>query len=117
MQAPLRKGKREETLGRAKGVKRTGRSLLFGLLMLALIAASSLAYTWERLVVENMLRENLVLEQRLDLVRKRTLKLDFEVTGLEGLSRIQEIATAELGMAEIDWDDVVVINRAGADSK
>jgi hypothetical protein len=117
MQAPLRKGKREETLGRAKGVKRTGRSLLFGIIVLALIAASSLAYTWERLVVETMLRENLSLEKRLDLVRKRTLKLDCEVAGLEGIGRIREKATAELGMADIDWADVVVIEKQGADPR
>jgi hypothetical protein len=117
MQAPLRKGKREETLGRAKGVKRTGRSLLFGILLFALIAASSLAYTWERQVVETMLIENLLLERRLTLIQRRAEKLTFEVTGLESLGRIRQVAKAELGMADLDWDDVIVIESKGARSR
>jgi hypothetical protein len=117
MQAPLRKGKREETLGRAKGVKRTGRSLLFGILLLALIAASSLAYTWERQVVETMLSENLLLERRLTLIQRRTEKLNFEVTGLESLGRIRRVAKVELGMTDLDWDDVVVIESKRARSR
>jgi hypothetical protein len=117
MQAPLRKGKREETLGRAKGVKRTGRSLLFGILLFALIAASSLAYTWERQVVETMLIENLLLERRLTLIQRRAEKLTFEVTGLESLGRIRQVAKAELGMADLDWDDVIVIESEGARSR
>ena len=117
MQAPLRKGKREETLGRAKGVKRTGRSLLFGLLLVALVAASSLLYTWERLRVESMLRRNLIYEKRLDLVRTRAERLTSEVVGLESLSRIELVATSELGMARIDWDNVIVIEEAQAGSR
>jgi hypothetical protein len=117
MQAPLRKGKKEETLGRAKGVKRTGRSLLFGILLFALIAASSLAYTWERQVVETMLIENLLLERRLTLIQRRAEKLTFEVTGLESLGRIRQVAKAELGMADLDWDDVIVIESKGARSR
>jgi hypothetical protein len=117
MQAPLRKGKREETLGRAKGVTRTGRSLLFGLLLVVLGAASSLLYTWERLRVESMLEQNLLLEKRLDLVRTRAEQLDCEVVKLESLGRIQLVATSELGMVALDWDDVVIVERIGADSK
>jgi cell division protein FtsL len=117
MQAPLRKGKREETLGRAKGVKRTGRSLLFGLLLVALAAASSLLYTWERLRVESMLRENLLLEKRLDLVRTKAETLSSEVVELESLGRIQLVATSKLGMARLDWDNVVVIEETGAESR
>jgi cell division protein FtsL len=117
MQAPLRKGKREETLGRAKGVKRTGRSLLFGLLLVALVAASSLLYTWERLRVESMLEQNLLREKRLDLVRTKTEGLASEVVGLESLSRIELVATSKLGMALMDWDDVIVIEETQAGSK
>jgi len=117
MQAPLREGKREETLGRAKGVKRTGRSLLFGLLLVALGAASSLLYTWEGLRVESMLRQNLLLEKQLDLVRTKAEHLDCEAVELESLSRIQMVATSELGMAAIDWDNVVVIEKAGTRPK
>ena len=117
MQAPLREGKREETLGRAKGVKRTGRSLLFGLLLVALVAASSLLYTWERLRVESMLRQNLIYEKRLDLVRTRAERLASEVVGLESLSRIELVATSEFGMARIDWDNVIVIEEAQAGSR
>ena len=117
MQAPLRKGKREETLGRAKGVKRTGRSLLFGLLLVALGAASSLLYTWERLRVESMLGQNLRLDKQLALVRTKTERLECEVVELGSLGRIQMVATSELGMAALDWDDVVVVEKRGTDSK
>ena len=108
MQAPLRRGKKE-TLGRANGVKRTGRSLLFGLLLIVLVTVSSLAYTWERLLVERMLRQNQDLENTLELVQKRTERLSFEVASLAGVHRISESATADLGMVSIDWKDVVVI--------
>jgi cell division protein FtsL len=117
MQAPLRKGKREETLGRAKGVKRTGRSLLFGLVLVGLGAVSSLSYTWERLTVESMLEQNLLLEKQLELVQTRTVRLDYEVIGLEALDRIQLVATSELGMAAIDWDHVVVIEEASEEAR
>ncbi len=115
MQAPLRKGKREETLGRAKGVKRTGRSLLFGILLLGIIAISGLGYTWERLVVESMLRSNLALEKRLDLIRTRTARLTYEVSGLEALCRIEPIAVSGLGMATLSWDDVILIEKIKAE--
>jgi hypothetical protein len=117
MQAPLRKGKREETLGRAKGVKRTGRSLLFGLLLVALVAASSLLYTWERLRVESMLNENLMSEKQLDLVRTKAERLESEVVELESLNSIELVATSRLGMTRIDWDDVIVIQETGAHAR
>lgn len=115
MQAPLRKGKREETLGRAKGVKRTGRSLLFGILLVAVIAVSGLAYTWERLVVESMLKRNLELERHLGLVNKHTTGLTCEVSGLEALNRIGPIAASRLGMSALSWDDVIVIEDTEAE--
>jgi cell division protein FtsB len=113
MQAPLRKGKKEETLGRARGVKRTGRSLLFGLVLLAVAAASSLTYTWERLIVESMLIENQMLEAQLDLIRNRSETLSFEVAELRSLARIRERAERELGMSVVCWDDILVIRDYG----
>jgi cell division protein FtsL len=110
MQAPLRRGKKE-TLGRANGVKRTGRSLLFGLLLVVLVTASSLAYTWERLQVERMLKQNMALEGTLELVQKRTEILSCEVASLSGIRRIESAATADLGMVTLDWEDVIVIQR------
>ena len=111
MQAPLRKGKKEETLGRAKGVTRTGRSLLFGLLLLGLAALSSLVYTWQRQVVESMLADNLRLEKRLEAVNKEMETLEFEVATLGTLSRIEGLAGGRLHMVPLCWDDVVVIER------
>jgi hypothetical protein len=111
MQAPLRKGNKEETLGRAKGVKRTGRSLLFGLLLLGLAALSSLLYTWQRQVVESMLESNLNLEKRLEAVTKETEILEFEVAGLGSISRIEILAKGRLDMVPLCWDDVVVIEK------
>ena len=89
MQAPLRRGK-TETLGRANGVKRTGRSFLLGFLVVVLVTVSSLAYTWERLLVERMLKQNLALENALELIQKRSERLSFEVASLSRLSRVQE---------------------------
>ena len=113
MQAPLRKGKKEETLGRAKGVKRTSRSLLFGLLMVGLVAASSLVYTWQRLVIDTMLSENHALEKELEVIQKRTVRLESEVARLEGLDRIRDVAAARLGMVPLDWKEVIVIAEKG----
>jgi hypothetical protein len=110
MQAPLRRGNKE-TLGRANGVKRTGRSLLFGLLLVALVTASSLAYTWERLQVERMLKQNMALEGTLDLVQKRAEILSCDVASLSGIRRIEDTATADLGMVTLDWKDVIVIQK------
>ncbi|MFH1220060.1 MAG: hypothetical protein V1694_06360 [Candidatus Eisenbacteria bacterium] len=110
MQAPLRRGKKE-TLGRANGVKRTGRSLLFGLLLVGLVTISSLIYTSERLLVESMLKENQALENTLELVEKRTERLSYEVASLSSVKRIQDAATAGLSMAPLDWKDVVVIDE------
>ena len=109
MQAPLRRG-RTETLGRANGVKRTGRSLLFGLILVVMVTASGMVYTWERLLVERMLRENLVLENKLELIQKRTEGLAFEVAAMSGLTRIQEAAADALGMTSLDWKDVIVVS-------
>lgn len=111
MQAPLRKGNKEETLGRAKGVTRTGRSLLFGLLLLGLAAVSSLVYTWQRQVVESMLTSNLNLEKRLEAIKKETEILECEVVALEALDRIESLAQGKLHMASLCWDDVVVIEQ------
>jgi cell division protein FtsL len=117
MQAPLRKGKKEETLGRAKGVMRTGRSLLFGLLLLGLAALSSLLYTWQRQVVESMLERNLDLEKRLAAVTEEVEILDLEVAALGALQRIEDLAAVRLHMVPLCWDDVVVIERARGNSE
>lgn len=116
MQAPLRRGK-TETLGRANGVKRTGRSFLLGFIIVSLLTVSSLAYTWERLLVERMLRQNLALENTLELIQKRTENLTFEVAALSGLGRVEEAATADLGMASMDWKDVIVVRGYQGDGK
>jgi hypothetical protein len=117
MQAPLREGKKRETLGRAKGVKRTGRSLLFGLLLVGIATGSSLFYTWERLVVESMLDTNLKMETDLELVRSKVEILTWQVTGLEAAERLEMIAQSRLGMTKIDWGDVTVIEQADGDSR
>jgi cell division protein FtsL len=116
MQAPLRRGKKE-TLGRANGVKRAGRSFLLGSFIVALVTISSLAYTWERLLVERMLRQNLALENTLELIQKRTERLSFEVAALSGLTRIEEAAAVDLGMASMDWEDVIVVRGYLGDGK
>jgi cell division protein FtsB len=112
MQAPLRKGKKEETLGRAKGVKRTGQSLLFGLLLVSLVAASSISYTWERLVVESMLEENFCLEKELEVIDRRSEKLASLVAKLESPRRIRRVAQRELGMVPLDWENLAMIEQA-----
>jgi hypothetical protein len=111
MQAPLRKGKKEETLGRAKGVMRTGRSLLFGLLLIGIATLSSLVYTWQRLVVESMLDANLNLETRLDLIEKKTETLKCEVAALEAMERVDTLARGGFGMVPLSWKDVIVIEQ------
>jgi cell division protein FtsL len=111
MQAPLRRGNKE-TLGRANGIKRTGRSFLLGSLLVVLVTISSLVYTWERLLVERMLSENLTLENTLDLIQKRTERLSFEVATLSGLGRIEEAASTGLGMASMEWKDVIVVRTS-----
>ena len=109
MQAPLRKGNKEETLGRAKGVTRTGRSLLFGLLLLGLAALSSLVYTWQRQVVESMLEGNLALEKRLETIKQETEIMESEVAMLGSLSRIETLARGRFHLVPLCWDDVVVV--------
>jgi len=108
MQAPLRRGKKE-TLGRANGVKRTGRSLLFGLALVSLATISSLVYTSERLIVESMLKENEARENALGLIRKRTEKLAFDVASLRSITRINSVVGADSSMVALDWDDVIVV--------
>lgn len=108
MQAPLRKGKREETLGRAKGVKRTGRSLLFAIVLVAIIVSSSLIYTSERLIVEAMAKQNLACKKQLEAIQKRADRLTYEVAQLEAFDRLTAVAT-ELGLVPIDWEKVYVI--------
>jgi hypothetical protein len=109
MQAPLRKGKKGETLGRANGIKRTGRSFLLGLLLVGTAAVSSLFYTWERLTVESQLDHNFELETELELVRNQTEMLAYEVAVLECSPRLETVARKELGMDELDWEFVYVI--------
>ena len=109
MQAPLRKGKKGETLGRANGVKCTGRSFLLGLLLLGIAAVSSLVYTWERLTVESRLSHNYELESELELVRNQTEMLSYEVAVLECAPRVEDVARRKLGMEEIDWELVYMI--------
>lgn len=111
MQAPLRKGKKEETLGRAKGVKRTGRSLLFGIVLVAIVVASSLVYTSERLLVERMLKQNLAYEKKLETIQKRTDWVVYEVARLEAIEHLSQEAR-NLGMKPIEWQQVYVIVSA-----
>jgi hypothetical protein len=113
MQAPLRKGKKEETLGRANGVMRTSRSLLFGLLLVVLAAGASLAYTWQRLVVESMLAENLNREKRLEVISKKIEMLKCDIAACEALARVETRARDDLNMVPLCWSDVVVIERVG----
>ena len=113
MQAPLRKGKKGETLGRANGIKRTGRSFLLGLLLLGIAAVSCLFYTWERLTVENMLSHNFELEGELELVRNQTELLSYEVAVLESAPRLENAARRKLGMDDIDWEFVYMIEGRG----
>ncbi len=114
MQAPLRKGKKEETLGRAKGVKRTGRSLLFAILLVAIVVGSSLIYTSERVAVEAMLTRNLAYEKQLRAIEKRTQWLVYEVTQLEATGHLGE-AAGRLGMRPLQWQRVFVISGARKD--
>ena len=109
MQAPLRKGKEGETLGRANGVKRTGRSFLLGLLLIGTAAGSSLVYTWERLTVESQLDHHFELETELELVRNHTEMLAYAVAVLDCAPRLETAARRELGMAELNWEFVYVI--------
>jgi cell division protein FtsL len=112
MQAPLRRGNKE-TLGRANGVKRTGRSLLFALLVVGLVTASSIVYTWQRLMVEAMLARNMEMENTRDLVQKRTERLSAEVAALASSARIREVSTTDSSMIALDWKDVIVIEGYG----
>jgi hypothetical protein len=116
MLAPLRRGKKE-TLGRANGVTRTGRSLLFGLVLVVLVTASSILYTSERLVVESMLKENLSRENTLELVQKRTEKLACDVAALASIRRIRQEIARDSSMVALDWKDVVVVEHAGGASR
>lgn len=109
MQAPLRKGKKGETLGRANGIKRTGRSFLLGLLLIATAAISSLFYTRERLAVESQLERNFELETELQTVRNQTEILAYEVAVLECAPRLDEVARNKLGMDDLNWEFVYVI--------
>ncbi len=109
MQTPLRKRGKRETQGRAKGIKRTGRSFLFGLLLLGIVTTSGLFYTWERLTVESALSRNLEIEERLEFVRSRTELLSYEIASLESAGRIEALARGRMGMKGIDWRDVLVI--------
>ncbi len=111
MQAPLRKGKKGETLGRANGVKRAGRSFLLGLMLVAVAAASSLFYTRERLAVESLLDHNFELETELDLVRNQTELLAYEVAVLECAPRLEKAARSKLGMDDLEWEFVYVIEN------
>jgi hypothetical protein len=113
MHAPLRKGKKDETLGRASGIKRTGRSFLLGLLLLSIGAVSSLFYTWERLTVEGMLASNFELESELELVRNQKELLLYEVAVLESAPHLERAARRKLGMDEIDWECVYMIEATG----
>jgi hypothetical protein len=84
---------------------------------LGICVVASLSYTWERLTVESMLEDNFVLERDLELIQKRTERLCYEVTGLQSLSRIRHAATTRLGMAPMDWNDVLVIGEIGVESR
>jgi hypothetical protein len=111
MQAPLRKGKKGETLGRANGITRAGRSFLLGLALIGAASISCLFYTWERLKVEAMLSHNFELEKELDLVRNRTDLISYEVAVLDCAPRLEEVARRKLGMSEINWEYVYVIEN------
>jgi hypothetical protein len=113
MQAPLRKGKKGETLGRANGVKRTGRSFLLGLLLFGTAAVSSLFYTWERLTVESQLSHNFERETELELVRNQTELLSYEVAVLECAPHLENVARRKLGMDDLNWEFVYVIEDTG----
>jgi hypothetical protein len=117
MQAPLRKGNREETLGRAKGVTRTGRSLLFGLLLLGIVTFSSLVFTWQRQVVESMLEHNLGLEKQLEGIQSDNEVLQCDVVSLGALGRIETLAERRLRMEPLNWNDVVVMESVRGKSE
>jgi hypothetical protein len=114
MLAPLRRGKKE-TLGRADGITRTGRSLLFGVVLVVLVTASGLLYTSERLVVEQMLRDNLDRENTLQLIQKRTENLAYDVASLASIKRIRGALAQDSSMVALDWKDVVVVDGRPGD--
>ncbi|MGQ9603743.1 MAG: hypothetical protein ACUVUU_05975 [bacterium] len=110
MQAPLQNG-RKETLGRARGVKRTGRSLLLIILIIALVVVSGLTYTRERVEVERLLLQCSNLERQVQELRQSIDLLVHETASLERLSRIEVIAQQSLGMIPLDWKMVYVVEE------
>jgi len=109
MQAPLRNGKKE-TLGRARGVKRTGRSLLLMITIIALVVVSGLTYTRERLEVERLLLRCANHEREVKELRQSIDLLVYEISTLEAIGRIEAVAQQNLGMIPVDWKKVYVFD-------
>ncbi len=109
MQAPLRNGKKE-TLGRARGVKRTGRSLLLIIMIIAIVVVSGLAYTRERVEVERLLLSCANYEREIKELRQSIDLLVYEISSLEEIGRIETVAYESLGMIPIDWKTVYVFD-------
>jgi hypothetical protein len=86
---------------------------LFWLLLVVLITVSSIVYTSQRLLVESMLKENLAIENALELSQKRTERLAYDVSALAGLARINAAVAADSSMVPLDWKDVIVIEKPG----
>ena len=80
-----------------------------GLLLFGIAAVSSLFYTWERLTVEAMLAANFERETELELVRNQTELLSYEVAVLECAPRLENVARRQLGMDDLNWEFVYVI--------
>jgi hypothetical protein len=56
-----------------------------------------------------MLTANFELETELELARNRTELLSYEVAVLECAPRLENVARAKLGMDDLNWEFVYVI--------
>lgn len=65
------------------------------------------------MTVEGMLASNFELESELELVRNQKELLLYEVAVLESAPRLESAARRKLGMDEIDWEFVYMIEATG----
>ena len=82
------------------------RALLRALVAIALVLGLAYAFVWERMYSLRLATEMEIRQVRVDALEERCRALEFEVTKLSALSRLEKIARERFGLRPLQEQQV-----------
>ncbi len=83
------------------------RALLRVLIVVTLVVGLAYAFVWERMYSLRLAKDMEIRQARVDKLEERCRALEFEVTKLSSLSRLEKIAREHLGLRPLQDQQVI----------